>query len=108
MDNIAALLSLINRVVEGDVVTEEEVQSVTWASDDLILQKVSNRAWVALRRFVDDSDIRAGDKEYESSLRDGLRLYREELNALLHGEDPYRRRSPWLKRAFWRLGLVGD
>ena len=106
MNDISSLLALLGRVVEGAEVSDEEVQSVIWSSDDLILKRVANDSWLALRRFVDDKDIRTRDAEYSCSLRLGLRAYLDELIALDRGEDPYRRRLSWPRRMLWRFGLA--
>ena len=103
--SLTILLEALDRVASGDDLTEEEFETITWTCDDSVLDEVANRAWLDLRRFVDDADIRSRDRDYERSLRTGLREWHQELTGLQQGLDPFHRRKSWFVRLAWRLGI---
>lgn len=104
--NIDQLLSLLARASRGAPVTEAEVRDLKWSASDSVVRRVASEAWMDLQRFVDDADIRARDRQYEESFKFGLSGRRDELEALLRGEDPFRRRRTWFHRMLWRVGIV--
>jgi hypothetical protein len=106
MQGISDLLELLDRVCKGGEVTEQQIIAVRWMSPDPVVADVANSAWLALRRFSDDADIRARDSDYERSLRRGICAWHRELVALERGEDPNRRRASWLRRLLSHFGLL--
>ena len=104
--NLDDLLSLLNRAAAGGEVSESDVNSVRWESDDPIIWREANEAWLALRHFVDDAKIIKSDKQYDDAFRKNLLSHVDGLNALIRGEDPNRRRATWLHRTLWRLGII--
>ena len=106
-ENLQQLMDLLTRAASGEQVSELDIHKVKWSSDDKVISRISNHAWLDLRRYVDDADIRNRDKKYEESLRRGVVMRRDELKALLCGEDPRRRRATWLGWLLWRCGIDG-
>src|SRR4051812_3935737 len=106
MENLSAILALLERVVDGAEPSEIDLDALVWNSEDLAVNAAAKDAWLALRRFIDDDDIRARDKKYDVSLRQGLNYRADELAALQRGEDPCRRRASRLHRLLWQMGIV--
>lgn len=102
-DSLEPLMALLDRARRGENVSETEVSEVEWSIEDPVIQRAANDAWLSLRRLVDDEDIRATDQEYERSQREGIGFHMDELQALLRGEAPRRRRLSWFQRLLWRL-----
>ena len=105
--NIDDLVRLLRHTAHGGSLTEADVANIRWSSDDPIIDNAANDAWLSLRLYDDDSDIRARDKEYERALQRALLENSDELIALRNGQDPRRRRYSFLRRLLWRAGIVG-
>lgn len=73
-----AMISLLRRVLEGELVSEGEL--VELASADFTPR--AGRAWHQLMHWVTDADIRARDPGYAST---HLALLRQEMKALDEG-----------------------
>ena len=70
-----AVISLLQRVLDGELVSEGEVMELAGAN----FAPRTGRAWHQLVHWVTDADLRARDPEYASSQLD---LLRQEMKAL--------------------------
>jgi hypothetical protein len=96
--SLGNLKQILRAVAEEQDISNETLETVRFSSEDPIISEVANDAWIRLRHFVNDDDVRAKDQDYERSFRIEFRYRLEEIEALERGDDPYRRRvSRWEK-----------
>jgi hypothetical protein len=76
-----------------DEPTYDEASAIRWQTPDPIIDRAATNAWIRLKQFIFDGDIRARDIEYDRKFRAELAWRADELKALQTGGDPYGRRN---------------
>jgi hypothetical protein len=76
--NSDATIRLLRKAVAGQPVTREELESIRWDKTDH-LAAVLDEAWIDLRIWIIDADVRKKDPKYEERWRERLSGWVERL-----------------------------
>jgi hypothetical protein len=71
-------IRLLRKAVAGQAVTREELEAIRWDESDP-LAAVLDEAWIDLRIWITDEDIRKKDPQYEERWRGRLSGWLERL-----------------------------
>jgi hypothetical protein len=64
--NIQPVLKLLRRVVSGETFSRAELDAATWEASGRT-DRMAQEAWIELRMWLADEDIRARDPDYEQA-----------------------------------------
>jgi hypothetical protein len=78
-----ATIRLLRKAVGGQPVTREELEAIRWDEHNR-LAAVLDEAWIDLRIWITDEDIRKKDPQYEERWRERLNGWVERLTRETH------------------------
>jgi hypothetical protein len=70
-DDVKDVVGTLMRVLGGGEVAPEELQDIGFEAEGE-LETILNEAWVKLREFANDRELRAQDPERDRAMRAGL------------------------------------
>jgi hypothetical protein len=85
--HVDSVIELLNRVLRREPVTDEEKQAVRWTAAGELHEEIESTLHI-VQHYLDDSDVRARDPEYEQMMRRNL-ADRLELIKQLAGRDDH-------------------
>lgn len=78
MNDITTIKALVSCIGDGGEVSYETLEQIKWSVPESS-EADANYVWLAIRRFVDDADIRAKDASYDKALRTCVAVSYEDL-----------------------------
>jgi hypothetical protein len=78
-DGIEDLIRLLQDAVNGREVTREQLEATTWQAEGGIA-KIADEAWIDLRIWITDKDVRRHDPVWSENWRGRLKWHLDKLS----------------------------